>query len=651
MSTDNGATWGGVTNLSAGDRARGLPDRCGVHDRGRRRTCTPCGSTPRPATSGSASPPMGRGMVEPDHAGRDHGSPGGRGGLRVLGVPNIAAVGNLISVVWISADDGTMKVRSIDAAGSAAAPATLSNWKATVTLNDKIGTGQNGYPIASASPLAPGVVTIAYNTLTAQKYTKYTGGASATAAGTLIYTNGTLGGVDYAGGYSTAVEPAPGGGFVAMWAGCRDTGLIQPMQLHQPQGEVRPAFGHLERRGVHRAHARRGELQHAGAQRRAVDRGHPERQRGEGLRPVQRVQVHVLVLRRVDADRNWHAVSQNRSRTLKRAGPTAPPSSYARAMTELERIRADVVACRACPRLVAWREHAAEVKVARFADQTYWARPVPGFGDPSASILVVGLAPAAHGGNRTGSIFTGDRSGDFLFAALYRAGFANRPTSSLATTASSSRGAYVTAVNRCAPPAQQAHARKSATGACPSSTARLEALEGLRVVVASARTPGTGRCGRWRSSGHRGEAEAQVRTRRGGDVGPYTLIGCFHPSQQNTFTGKLTPAMIDAVLRRAGSAGSTGLDRRSPRPARGIARRGARVSLVAWDATASSAPRSRPMRTLDRSARPPFAAWWRRSVPTAARSRWVGRRDRALLRRWACQPAADQGDLRQGVVR
>jgi uracil-DNA glycosylase family 4 len=121
-------------------------------------------------------------------------------------------------------------------------------------------------------------------------------------------------------------------------------------------------------------------------------------------------------------------------------------------MDELERLRDEIVACRACPRLVEWRETVARDKVARFADQTYWGRPVPGFGDPSATVLIVGLAPAAHGGNRTGRIFTGDRSGDFLFASMHRTGLANQPTSMSRDDGLALRGAYVAAVNRCAPP-------------------------------------------------------------------------------------------------------------------------------------------------------------------------------------------------------
>jgi hypothetical protein len=226
VSTDRGATWAGVTNLSS---AKGFVDYPIV-------AASVVGSSEnvyavwvnsnsgkvlfRQSTDGGAwSAPISLGTTTAHVEGADFG---------YAGYANIAAVGDLISVVWVSADDGTMKVRSIDAAGNPAAPATLANWKTAVTLTDKISIAQNGWPIASASPLNPGVVTIAYNTATAQKYTTFTGGASATAAGTLIWTNGTLGSVTYAGGYSTAVEPAPGGGFVAMWGACRDVGITNP---------------------------------------------------------------------------------------------------------------------------------------------------------------------------------------------------------------------------------------------------------------------------------------------------------------------------------------------------------------------------------------------------------------------------------------
>ena len=150
---------------------------------------------------------------------------------------------------------------------------------------------------------------------------------------------------------------------------------------------------------------------------------------------------------------------------------------------ELERVTSDVVVCRACPRLVAWRELVAQEKVARFADQEYWGRPVPGFGDPDARVMILGLAPAAHGGNRTGRIFTGDRSGDFLFASLHRAGFANKPSSIGRGDGLSVRGAYLTAVNRCAPPANRPTPAER-DRCLPFLERELVALQRLRVIVA-----------------------------------------------------------------------------------------------------------------------------------------------------------------------
>jgi len=220
------------------------------------------------------------------------------------------------------------------------------------------------------------------------------------------------------------------------------------------------------------------------------------------------------------------------------------------ARVELERIRAEIVACRACPRLVAWREHVARVKTARFADQTYWGRPVPGFGDPGARILVLGLAPAAHGGNRTGRIFTGDRSGDFLYAALYRAGFANRPTSVSADDGLALRGVYVAAVNRCAPPGNRP--TPAERDAClPFLVREIAALRRLRIVVALGAYAWDGALRALDALGHRVRPRPRFAHGAEAAVGPYALLGCFHPSQQNTFTGRLTPEMLDAVLARA----------------------------------------------------------------------------------------------------
>ncbi len=217
----------------------------------------------------------------------------------------------------------------------------------------------------------------------------------------------------------------------------------------------------------------------------------------------------------------------------------------------LERISAEVVTCRKCPRLVAWREQVAEEKRAAYADQEYWGRPVPGFGDPQASLLVVGLAPAAHGGNRTGRIFTGDRSGDWVFGALHRAGYANQPTSAHAGDGLRLEGAYVTAAVRCAPPANRPTPAERDT-CLPYLAREMDVLTSARVVVALgqfayealARVVGL----RPRPPFGHG-AEAALPDGR-------TIVCSYHPSQQNTFTGKLTAAMFDAVFSRARQLGS-----------------------------------------------------------------------------------------------
>jgi uracil-DNA glycosylase family 4 len=207
----------------------------------------------------------------------------------------------------------------------------------------------------------------------------------------------------------------------------------------------------------------------------------------------------------------------------------------------------EVASCRACPRLVEWRERVATEKVARFASWDYWARPVPGFGDPEAALLVVGLAPAAHGANRTGRPFTGDRSGDFLYAALHRCGYANQPTSISADDGLRLDGAFVTAPVKCAPPANKP-APDERDRCKPFFDRELALLPNVRVVVALGRFGWDAVCvafgtGRPRPVFAHG-AEAELP---GGRV----LLGSYHVSQQNTFTGKLTPAMFDAVLRRA----------------------------------------------------------------------------------------------------
>jgi uracil-DNA glycosylase family 4 len=217
----------------------------------------------------------------------------------------------------------------------------------------------------------------------------------------------------------------------------------------------------------------------------------------------------------------------------------------------LRSIEAEVVECRACPRLVEWRECVAREKVARFADQEYWGRPVPGFGDPDATIAIVGLAPAAHGANRTGRMFTGDRSGDFLYAGLHRAGLANRGESVALGDGLRLRGAWISAVNRCAPPGN-APTPDERDRCLPFLTRELDALTQVRVLV------GLGSYG-WKGAlrALEGQGRQMPRPRppfghgAEAELGPITLLGCYHPSQQNTFTGKLTPTMLDEVLHRA----------------------------------------------------------------------------------------------------
>jgi uracil-DNA glycosylase family 4 len=224
----------------------------------------------------------------------------------------------------------------------------------------------------------------------------------------------------------------------------------------------------------------------------------------------------------------------------------------------LEALAAEIAACRACPRLVAWREEAAANPPARFRGERYWARPVPGWGDPAARIVLVGLAPAAHGGNRTGRVFTGDRSGDFLFAALHRAGLASQPTSRAIDDGQELRGAYVVAAVRCAPPANRPTPEERDRCA-PFLGRELALLANARVMVALG-SYGWAAALRASEAIHGRLARPLPRFGHGVEVaaGPYALLGTFHPSQQNTFTGRLTPGMLDAVLARAVEAAQLG---------------------------------------------------------------------------------------------
>jgi uracil-DNA glycosylase family 4 len=201
--------------------------------------------------------------------------------------------------------------------------------------------------------------------------------------------------------------------------------------------------------------------------------------------------------------------------------------------------------------LVAWREQVAREKRAAFRDEEYWGRPLPGFGDPDARLLVVGLAPAAHGGNRTGRIFTGDRSGDWLFGALHRAGYANQPTSVHRDDGLALDDAYIAAAVRCAPPANKPTIEER-DRCLPYLVRELELLERVRVVVVLGAFAYEAF---WRILGGAGVALPKPRPkfRHGLEVETprAVVVGCFHPSQQNTFTGKLTEPMLDAVFTRA----------------------------------------------------------------------------------------------------
>ena len=217
----------------------------------------------------------------------------------------------------------------------------------------------------------------------------------------------------------------------------------------------------------------------------------------------------------------------------------------------LAELDAEVVACRRCPRLVEWRERVALEKVARFRDETYWGRPVPGFGDPAARILVVGLAPAAHGGNRTGRVFTGDRSGDFLYAALHAQGLASSARATGRDDGLVLTGVRISAVVRCAPPANRPTIDER--DAClPYLERELGLLRTVRVILALGAFAWDGAL---RALAGLGLDLPRPRPRFGhgaeSRIGPCVLMGSFHPSQQNTFTGKLTPAMLDAVVARA----------------------------------------------------------------------------------------------------
>jgi len=231
------------------------------------------------------------------------------------------------------------------------------------------------------------------------------------------------------------------------------------------------------------------------------------------------------------------------------------------ALLARDALAAEIHACRRCPRLVEWRERVAREKRAAFADEDYWGRPVPGFGDPGARVYVLGLAPAAHGGNRTGRVFTGDRSGDWLFASMHRTGFANQPESVSPDDGLELRGAFVAAAVRCAPPANRPLPEER-DNCLPYAAEELELIAPAAIVClgkfawdAACLLHGVRPRPRF---GHLAEFEVPE--------GP-VLIGSFHPSQQNTFTGKLTEPMLDAVFARAAQiAGGGVMVRRGTNP-------------------------------------------------------------------------------------
>jgi uracil-DNA glycosylase len=222
--------------------------------------------------------------------------------------------------------------------------------------------------------------------------------------------------------------------------------------------------------------------------------------------------------------------------------------------TDLRALEDEITSCRACPRLVAYGEAVAREKRAAFRDETYCARPVPGFGDPRARLLLVGLAPAAHGGHRTGRVFTGDRSGDFLFASLYRTGFANQPQSVRADDGLRLRDAYITAAVKCAPPANKPTPAER-DECMPYLVREMELLTRVRAIVALG---AFGYAATWSALRAAALPGVELPARRprfahGLEVscGRVTIICTFHPSQQNTFTRRLTPEMLDNIFQRA----------------------------------------------------------------------------------------------------
>ncbi len=256
--------------------------------------------------------------------------------------------------------------------------------------------------------------------------------------------------------------------------------------------------------------------------------------------------------------RSVYGVVTRSSAGAGRSTGTAASSVAFRSLGDLEN---SLVDCRACPRLVAWRELVAREKRAAFRDEEYWGRPVPGFGPADASLLVVGLAPAAHGANRTGRMFTGDRSGDVLYAAMHAVGLANQPTAVHAGDGLALHRTRITSPVHCAPPENKpTPAERTTCGAWLRAELALLAPQ-LRAVVVlgafgwQALLPVLAGAG-WTVPRPRPRFAHGAHVELVGEAGmaPLQVFGCYHVSQQNTFTGRLTPAMLEAVLRRAAHA-------------------------------------------------------------------------------------------------
>jgi uracil-DNA glycosylase family 4 len=216
----------------------------------------------------------------------------------------------------------------------------------------------------------------------------------------------------------------------------------------------------------------------------------------------------------------------------------------------LTELNAEIIDCRRCPRLVAWREQVAMQKRASFSDETYWGRPIPGFGDERARVFVLGLAPAAHGGNRTGRVFTGDRSGDWLFAALHRAGYANQAESVNSDDGLRLKDCYIAAAVRCAPPGNKPTPDER-DNCLPYFVRELDILNRVKVVVCLGAFAWDAALRALAMKGHVVRPKPRFGHLAEVAVGPYVLLGSYHVSQQNTFTGKLTEPMLDAVFQRA----------------------------------------------------------------------------------------------------